>query len=205
MVLTSRAEADPTRGQVLDAAETLFYARGIRGVGMDDIRSASGVPLKRLYREFAGKEQIVVAFLERRDVRWRERLASDVEAHVDPCERLLAVFDWLGDWFAEPGFRGCAWINAYGELGGTSEVVARLARDHKAAFRSYLDGLAADAGLSADFGAHVWLLAEGAMVAAGIFRETGHALQARQAAAQLIAASSRADAAATGPARVSGR
>ncbi|MDI5907056.1 TetR family transcriptional regulator, partial [Streptomyces sp. 12257] len=40
------------RERALDAAEELFYGRGIQSVGMDDIRGASGVSLKRLYQLF---------------------------------------------------------------------------------------------------------------------------------------------------------
>ncbi|MET9870436.1 TetR/AcrR family transcriptional regulator, partial [Streptomyces sp. NPDC006386] len=116
-----RAEA---RERALDAAEELFYGRGVQSVGMDDVRGASGVSLKRLYQLFPAKEQLVEAYLERRDARWRGRLAEYVERQGEPEERILAVFDWLGGWFGEPDFRGCAWINAYGELGATSARVA---------------------------------------------------------------------------------
>jgi len=51
------------RGRVLDAAEELFYGRGIQSVGMDDIRGTSGVSLKRLYQLFPAKEQLVEAYL----------------------------------------------------------------------------------------------------------------------------------------------
>ena len=61
------------REQALDAAEKLFYGRGIQSVGMDDIRGASGVSLKRLYQLFPAKEQLVEAYLERRDVRWQNQ------------------------------------------------------------------------------------------------------------------------------------
>jgi AcrR family transcriptional regulator len=175
------------REQALDAAETLFYGRGIQAVGMDDIRGASGVSLKRLYQLFPAKEQLVVAYLERRDIRWRQRLADHVAGHEDPGRRVLAVFDWLGEWFREPGFRGCAWINSYGELGATSERVATQVRAHKQAFKEYLTGLVRDAGLPPDLAGQVYLLAEGAMVTAGIEQSGSKpAEQAGRAARMLV-------------------
>ncbi|MYV51405.1 TetR/AcrR family transcriptional regulator [Streptomyces sp. SID3212] len=179
------------RSRALDAAEQLFYGRGIQTVGMDDIRGASGVSLKRLYQLFPAKEQLVEAYLERRDLVWRRRLADRVEQESDPRERVLAVFDHLHAWFGEPGFRGCAWINAYGELGATSARVAAQARTHKTAFLHYLEGLAADAGLPAGTAGHLLLLAEGAMVTAGVFGTSEPARQAREAAALLMAAADR--------------
>ena len=181
------------RTSVLDAAETLFYERGVQAVGIDDVRAAAGVSLKRLYQLFPSKDRLVVEFLERRDTRWRGRLAGFVAGRdregADAADRILAVFDWLGEWFAEPGFRGCAWINSYGELGGVSADVARLARAHKTAFRTYLAALVADAALPPDLTDELLLLAEGAMVTAGIFNTHEPARHARRAAERLIAAS----------------
>jgi AcrR family transcriptional regulator len=187
-----RARPDPEseRARLLDAAEALFYERGVQAVGVDDVRTAAGVSLKRLYQLFPSKDRLVVEFLERRDARWRGRLAAFVDARAasgaDPAARILAVFDWLEQWFAEPGFRGCAWINSYGELGGTSADVVRLARAHKTAFRSYLAGLVADAALPPALTDELLLLAEGAMVTAGIFNTTDPARHARRAAEKLL-------------------
>ncbi|MFE9836554.1 TetR/AcrR family transcriptional regulator [Streptomyces sp. NPDC005551] len=174
------------REQALDAAEELFYGRGIQSVGMDDVRTASGVSLKRLYQLFPAKEVLVEAYLERRDVRWRRRLAAHVEGHEGPAERVLAVFDWLGRWFGEPGFRGCAWINSYGELGAASPRVAAQVRAHKQAFKDYLVALVAAAGLPDAVGEQVHVLAEGAMVTAGIEQDTAPAACAREAARVLM-------------------
>ncbi|MFJ8146693.1 TetR/AcrR family transcriptional regulator [Streptomyces sp. NPDC096048] len=181
-------DSEVARERALDAAERLFYGRGVQAVGMDDVRGDSGVSLKRLYRLFPAKEQLVVAYLERRDVRWRERLAEHVDRYEEPGPRILAVFDWLGQWFAEPDFRGCAWINAYGELGATSAPVADRVRAHKRAFREFLDGLAGDAGLPAAVGGQLFLLAEGAMVTAGVTGGTEPARAAREAARVLLGA-----------------
>ncbi|MGA4838038.1 TetR/AcrR family transcriptional regulator [Streptomyces sp. G45] len=181
-------DSEVARERALDAAERLFYQRGVQSVGMDDIRGASGVSLKRLYQLFPAKERLVEAYLERRDVRWRERLAAHVERHEDPERRVLAVFDWLGEWFGEPDFHGCAWINSYGELGATSEPVARQARLHKAAFREYVGGLVTAAGLPDDLADPLFLLAEGAMATAGITRSADPAGHAARAAALLVAA-----------------
>lgn len=176
------------RDKALDAAEELFYGRGIQCVGMDELRGASGLSLKRLYQLFPTKEQLVAAYLARRDERWRRHLAEHVARQRDPRQRIPAVFDRLEEWFGEAGFRGCAWINAYGELGATSALVTEQVRAHKEAFRSYLASLVADAGLPAALAGPLFLLAEGAMVTAGITGSTRPAAEAREAARALLAA-----------------
>ena len=192
---TVAATATTDRDQILDAAERLFYERGLQAVGIDEIRAAAGVSLKKLYQLFPSKDGLVVAFLERRDTRWRGRLAEYVDARPKQGgdDRILAVFDWLGQWFAEPGFRGCAWINSYGELGGVSETVARLAREHKTAFRRYLAGLVKAAGYPPRLADELLLLAEGAMVTAGIFGTPRPARDARRAAESILRRATKTD------------
>jgi AcrR family transcriptional regulator len=185
-VVHREGEHDPTRTAVLDAAEALFYQHGVQSVGMDAIRDRSGVPLKRLYASFGSKEALVVAMLERRDVRWRGRLAAHVERSVDPLDRLLSIFEWLELWFSESEFRGCAWINTFGELGGTSPAIVDQARRHKRAFARYIDDLCQDGGLTQPTADALYLLAEGAMVTAGIFGDSASAGQALQTARRLL-------------------
>src|SRR6266496_671902 len=179
-------EQQTAEERVLGAAADLFYARGVHAVGMDNIRDASGVSLKRLYQLFPNKESLVTAYLQRRDGWWRERLSEHVAHEKDPRDRPLAVFDWMHGWFHEPTYRGCAWINCYGELGATSGAVAEEARTLKEGFRAFLRGLCVDAGLPAETGDHLLLLAEGAIVTSALTGDLDAALTARAAAARLV-------------------
>ncbi|MFC4858655.1 TetR/AcrR family transcriptional regulator [Actinophytocola glycyrrhizae] len=172
--------------RALDAAEDLFYRRGVHAVGMDDIRDTSGVSLKRLYQLFPNKERLVTAYLRRRDVRWRGGLSEYVGRVADPRERLLAVFDWLLTWFTDPDYRGCAWINCFGELGATSSAVAEEVRTHEEGFRRLLRELSAAAGHDDDLAEQLLILAEGTIVTAAITGDAGTAHRARAAAARLV-------------------
>jgi AcrR family transcriptional regulator len=184
------------REALLDATEALVYARGVQAVGMDQIRGASGLSLKRIYALFPAKEDLVVGMLRRRDLRWRASLAAFVEQSGaqqssavqsgDPAARVLALFDWLHAWFSEPGFRGCAWINIHGELGPASQAVLDEVRSHKKAFRDQIAAWTPEAG-TADTADAVYLLAEGAIVTAGISGDPEIAREARDAARLLLA------------------
>ncbi|GAA2493103.1 TetR/AcrR family transcriptional regulator [Streptomyces gobitricini] len=190
------------RSRVLDAAEELFYGQGIQTVGMDAVRSASGVTLRRLYQLFPSKGALVEAYLLRRDARWRDSLAAYVDSvDAPPRERVLAVFDWLRGWFEEPGFRGCAFINSFGELGATSPEVAEAARRHKEEFLRYVTGLVAVTDAPAPAGRHVALLAEGAMTTAALTGSSAPAGEAREAAALLLDAAARGGRGAPGAGR----
>ncbi|ANP56779.1 AcrR family transcriptional regulator [Streptomyces griseochromogenes] len=178
---------DPIRTRILDAAEQLFYSQGIQTVGMDAVRTAAGVTLRRLYQQFPSKGVLVEEYLRRRDARWRGELEEYVEAaDASARERVLAVFDWLHIWFEQPDFRGCAFINSFGELGATSPEVTEAARHHKERFRHFVVDLVRRAGAPSEVADHVVLLAEGAMTTAAISGDPQSAARGRAAAAVLL-------------------
>lgn len=172
--------------QLLDAAEECFYERGFRAVGMDALREESGLPLKRIYGLLPSKAAIAVEMLERRDEKWMAALRSSIEVGESPVEKVLAIFDWLEIWLAHEGHRGCAWINAYGEMGGTSTEIAAAVRDHKARLRELVSNLVSDAGGSPSAADAIFLLVEGCMVTAGINGTAEAAAQAKSAAQKLL-------------------
>ena len=114
------------RDRILEAAERLFYSQGVQAVGMDAVRTAAGVPLKRLYAQFPSKDALVVEVMQYRRGIWDAGLAAAAALATTPEEKLLAIFDFLGDWFRDDDFRGCGFINAFGELGGVSPAVAGM-------------------------------------------------------------------------------
>jgi AcrR family transcriptional regulator len=181
-----RLDDATAREQVVIAADRLFYGRGIQAVGMDLIRTEAGIPLKRMYALFPSKEALVAEVLRRRNEAWTAGVLSSAEAAATPREKLLSIYDFLGRWFAEDDFRGCAFINSFGELGATAPLVADAARAHKLGFQQYVAGLVRDAGLPARLAPQLALLAEGAQTTAAISGSVDAATDARAAAATLL-------------------
>lgn len=177
---------DP-RERILSAAEQLYYRKGYAAVGMDELRAAAGVSLRRLYSVFPAKDDIVTAVLARTHEEWERELTSRVEAAGPAArDRLLAVYSYLEDWFCTDDFRGCAFINAFGELGGTNPRVAEAVREHKASFQRYMAGLVRELGAPESLAAQLSILAEGAQSTAAISADSDAAVQARAAAETLI-------------------
>lgn len=114
------ADLTPAARRVLDAASTLFYDRGIHAVGVDTIADHAGVTKKTLYDRFGSKESLVVAYLQRRDARWREHLDNHLDATAATgTDRVLAVFDAATIWSDANSSKGCSAINAHAEYGQT--------------------------------------------------------------------------------------
>jgi AcrR family transcriptional regulator len=177
------------RDQLVDTALDLFYRHGFNATGIDRVLSEAGVARMTLYNHFKSKEELIVAVLRRRDELFREWLVRRVERTPGtPRDRLLALFDAHGEWFAEERFRGCLFINATAEFSGTNDAICGTAADHKRLVISFIRGLVAAAGARSPEALtdHLALLLEGAIVSAQVLDDPGWAGKARAAAATLI-------------------
>ncbi len=179
---------DEIAERIIATAERLYYAKGFAAVGMDELRQSADVSLRRLYGLFPSKGDIVLAVLARKHDRWARELDAHLAGETDPVARLLSVYDYLAGWFRADDFRGCGFINAFGELGGQDPEVAAAVRAHKASFQQRVADLVADAGGSPALAAQLAILAEGAQTTAAIAADPEAAVQARAAAEVLIQA-----------------
>jgi len=177
---------DEFRDGAVDAADRLFYRRGVQAVGMDELRAEAGISLKKLYSLFPSKESIVLAVLHKRQNIWNTGIAEAAARVTGPREKLLAVYDFLTEWFNTDDFNGCGFINAFGELGATVPAVAEVTRAQKESFQTYMAELVAEAGGPAYLAPQLAILAEGAQTTAAISGTPDAALQARAAAETLI-------------------
>lgn len=136
------------RERLLTTATALFYDRGITATGVDTVVAASGVSKPTLYAHFRTKEQLVAAVLADRHTRRRAELPAWVDAHArSPRARVLAVFDWLEEFHADGGARGCAFVNAAAEIPDRDSPARQTAREQKSWLREYLESLARAAHL----------------------------------------------------------
>lgn len=172
----------------MQAANRLFYERGIQSVGVDQIAAEADVSKASLYSHFRTKDDLVVNYLRDRSRQWQEHVAETLPTRSDdPRERVLAVFDLLGEWFAAPGYRGCPFVNAEAEF-GAEHATHTVTVEHRAWVRQLFEGLLAESGVE-DPGTtspQLTLLYDGAMVSAQADPATPWAGHARRAAAAVM-------------------
>jgi AcrR family transcriptional regulator len=177
----------PPRERLLEAADELFYAEGVQSVGIDRVIERAGVAKASLYSTFGSKEQLVLAYLQRRHDQTLEQLRAAVDRVGDPIARILAVFDAQTEIFSDPGFRGCAFTGAAAEApagGLVEEATASYRHDIRELFRA----LAAAAELpdSELLARQLQLVFDGAGQAANLDHDPSIASASRQAAVALI-------------------
>jgi AcrR family transcriptional regulator len=163
-----RPEPD-ARERILATSYELFSRRGIRAVGVEEVIEHAGVAKATLYRHFQSKDELVLAFLERREQRWtREFVEAGARRRGStPEEQLLAIFDVFDEWFQRDDFEACSFINVLLEMGPPHPAGEASVR-HLENIRAIVRGLAEEAGIRhTDSFARSWhILMKGSIVAA---------------------------------------
>ena len=183
-------DTSPARQRILDTAFRLFYARGIRAVGVDLIIAESGVAKATFYRHFPAKDDLVVAYLDKVDGIWSGQLHSAAEAAGPAAaDQLVGLFDALGTACRRDGYRGCAFINAAAEATPGTPVHERTIA-HKQDVLAWVRDLAEQAGAAdpAGLARSLTLLLDGGLAAGALDADPEAAAQARGAAGLLVSA-----------------
>ena len=185
----SRDAAASPRERILSVAGDLFYAHGINAIGVDTIVAQSGAAKTTLYANFGSKDDLVAAYLHNRSHTWRAFLTEELQRRGrTPRQRLLAVFDVLGEAVAAPSFRGCPFINATAELPDSSRPGREVVAEHRTWVRELLRGLAAQAGMNhpAEVAAKLQMLYDAVLVSAQVESGVTSARRARKLAQMIL-------------------
>jgi AcrR family transcriptional regulator len=172
------------RERLVAAAIELFYRHGFGAVGVDQVIASAGVTKTTFYKHFEGKDDLMVAAVQRRD-EWESQAwdrAIRKIAGDDPIRQLLAIWDVMDLWFNDPDYRGCIFMNAAAEFPNPHDPVHQAAAEYKRRLRDHFRDVARSAGAeksSAETFADCYAaLVEGAL----ILRQT----QSRNDAARVI-------------------
>jgi AcrR family transcriptional regulator len=106
------------RERILKTASDLFYRFSIHTVGIDRIIAESGVAKMTFYKHFPSKANLIATYLRQKNAFWLNMLTTaSNRPGLSPPERVLAIFDALGESFAAPSFRGCPFVKGLAEFG----------------------------------------------------------------------------------------
>ncbi|HSZ38021.1 MAG TPA: helix-turn-helix domain-containing protein [Acidimicrobiales bacterium] len=155
--------------RLLETAYELFSVRGVRDVGVDELVERAGVAKATLYRHFASKDELILAFLQLREERWTLGwLEAKVQERGGTAEeRILSIFDLFDEWFREPQYAGCPFIKVLLEMGPGHPAGAACV-EHLGTLCDYLTQLATEAGFRdpADLAKSLLILVYGSVIQA---------------------------------------
>jgi AcrR family transcriptional regulator len=158
------------KDRILDAAYDLFSRSGVRAIGVDTITAEADVAKMTLYRNFASKNDLALAFLALREQRWTVGWVQDevLRRASTPATRLLTIFEIFSEWFARDDFEGCAFVTSLLEFDDRNDPVRQACVLHLANIRAFVCELATEAGVEDPerFAAQWHILMKGSIVAA---------------------------------------
>lgn len=183
------------REELVKNALKAFNAGGYHAVGMDRLAKETGVSKTAIYKHFRTKDDLILATLRLRDEQFRNWLVRRVEALAEtPGEQLLAVFTAIGEWFEEPGFKGCMFIKASCEYQNRGSSIHQISAEHNRLLLTYLAGLAQQAGYQdpENLARELLVVNAGGIVMAHLLDPKESAKDCYRAAKNLLAAAPRA-------------
>jgi AcrR family transcriptional regulator len=165
---TAPAGKPPMRERIIVAATELFYGQGIRAVSAERIIERVGITKVTFYRHFPSKDDLIVAYLERRAGWERDAVAGARQAAGgDACEAFRMIAEGIGAESCSPGFRGCPFINAAAEYADAGHPVRKVVDSHRRWFKSAIEEMLGQIGVTelSDAADQLVMLRDGAMVA----------------------------------------
>lgn len=177
---------------LLSAAEELFYREGVRSVGVDAVVERAGVNKMSLYRQFSSKDELVMAYLERKDEQFFSYVEKSFAKHPDnPARQLQQYFDDLAVRASIDDYRGCPFVNVSVEFPDATHPARQFVFRNKQRLMARLLDLANAAGADepAELANALGLIIEGVYAASQTYGPgCGPILAAPKVAAMLIAA-----------------
>jgi AcrR family transcriptional regulator len=181
------------RDRFIDVATDLFYANGVRAVGIDEIVRQTGMAKASLYRWFPTKDDLILAVLQRRDDNFWAVWDHTAATHPEPKDELDAQLMWMQGLATSENYRGCAFLNAAAEFDDTEPHAIRIrtrCRHHEDELHRRLRALTSrlDVTDGEELADRLHVLIVGCFSIAGLYPGGGSAAKLRSFGRDLIAA-----------------
>lgn len=126
MTRCTKEEAQETRERILDAAEDVFYAKGVSQTTLNDVAEAAGVTRGAIYWHFKNKSDLFAGMFERIHLPMETMVQASInEREMDPLGQLRAIcVTIMRDAVRNPHvrkvldiiFHRCEWVDANGPI-----------------------------------------------------------------------------------------
>jgi AcrR family transcriptional regulator len=190
--MNTQHSSNNTHTKILETASRLFYEQGYHLTGINQVIAEAGVAKASFYYHFSSKEDLCIAYLEKRHQDWFCWLREEVEQSKEPQERLLSLFSFLEQWLSNSDFRGCAFLNITAEFPSPDNRIRLLVINHKDALQAYIARLVDSLDIpaiehnSAYLVNAIYLLFEGTICQCQMYRTTEFIQNTRETVRQLI-------------------
>lgn len=152
--------------RILEKTFTLFHKQGYSATGINQIIEEAKVAKASFYQHFKSKEDLCVAFLNKRHDFWFNALENFTQKETDYKSKVLASFDFLVNMNKKENFRGCSFLNILSEIPSDNIKILSVIQSHKTDLRNYFKNILGN-NLISD---HVYLLFESCIIESQLFK-----------------------------------
>ena len=182
-------EISAVREQIIETASRLFYSQGYHLTGINQVIEEAGIAKASLYYHFPSKEDLCVAYLQRRYRIWSEKLQAALHGIAQPRRRLIRTFLCRSEYLVETGYGGCSYSRIIAEMPQRSEKINNQVILHKESqLQFFLQQVRQIPGMGArearELAQTIALLFDGATVQCQVYRRLSpmdHAIRALRA------------------------
>lgn len=129
------------RHTIVSTAAHLFYANGYNKTGINEIIAEAGIAKATLYNHFPSKEDICLAYLQYKHLLFSQEIKAYCLAKPTGKKRVLAIFDFLHDFFKKDDFNGCWCIKTAAEIPRDNIKISTEIKNQKIAFIDFINEL----------------------------------------------------------------
>ena len=142
--MTKKDKNIAPRERILETAADLFFHKGFRATGINEVIATSGVAKATFYNHFRTKDDLCLAYLRDRNTSEYEAINAFVHDHDTPVERFMAVMKSVQPWLEANNLRGCAFLNMVAEVPDPKNTLRREGLHHYESLRKLIRTLTED-------------------------------------------------------------
>lgn len=170
--------------RILETASILFHQQGYNNTGINQIIAEAKVSKASFYDHFPSKEDLCIAFLNKRYDYWSSEWEKFTSGAHTPREKVFQSFDFLMYMNEKENYRGCSFLNISSEIPDEKAEIHSVIREHKSKIRYFFSNEIPDEALSDT----VYLLFESSIVTGRLFRNNELTKKAQAIAGDLFKA-----------------
>lgn len=165
--------------RILKAADTLFHQQGYTLTGINQIIKEANVAKASLYYHFKTKDDLCIAYLQKRHEEWNLTFLDYVK---DKSDKINAAFDFLIKNNEENNYRGCSFLNMLSETSPDKTKIFLELQKHKLELLFFFTNHIPDNEIAYT----VYSLFENAIIESQLFRNQEPVVRLKKIAISLV-------------------
>ncbi len=126
---------------IIQTASDLFYRNGYNSTGINEIIEKAGIAKATLYNHFKSKDELCIAYLKHMNSIFLNNIETYCLAKKKGKSQVLAIFDFLKEFYLDKDFNGCWCIKTIAELPKNNTLIRNEIQSQKKQFIDFIKTL----------------------------------------------------------------